>query len=321
MKQEPSVDTASATEPVEPVMRARHVAAGLTVAYLILCYGYILLSSLLAAHWAQDLAHLQAYEQAKGLVFIVVTGLVFYMFSWRMLLRAEARERELLRSREALSRTERKALAGALACSIAHDLNNTLTVATASLDLMADGVPPDARSPEMRQLSRAMAEMGALASRLLDLGREGMPADFVTRDLAEVVRQAVAFARSHRVVKTCVIEVEAPDGVMLRVSARLVGQVILNLLINAAEATGNHGRIRVVVARGATGGGVLEVHDNGSGIPLEARDRLFTPFATTKPNGTGLGLLSVKVAAEQHGGGVSIGESPLGGALVRVTIA
>lgn len=302
-------------------MRARHVAAGLTVAYLILCYGYILLSSLLAAHWAQDLEHLQAYEQAKGLVFIVVTGLVFYTFAWRMLLRAEARERELLRSREALSRTEHKALAGAMACSIAHDLNNTLTVAGASVDLLADGVPTEARRPELRQLSRAIADMGALSTRLLNLGREGMPSDFSTRDLAEVVRQAVAFARSHRMVKGCVVEVEAPDGVPLRVSAILVGQLILNLLINAAEATGGRGRLRVVVARGETGGGVIEVHDNGSGIPVEARDRLFTPFATTKPHWTGLGLLSVKVAAEQHGGGVTIGESPLGGALLRVTFA
>ena len=98
----------------------------------------------------------------------------------------------------------------------------------------------------------------------------------------------------------------------------LLRQMMLNLLLNAAEATGGKGRIRVGLVN-SPAGYVLSVGDDGPGVPPEYRDRLFQPFFTTKPSGTGLGLLSVKAAAQAHGAAVDYAASELGGAdfLVR----
>jgi len=65
---------------------------------------------------------------------------------------------------------------------------------------------------------------------------------------------------------------------------------------------------------------IVEVHDDGPGVPLAQRSKIFAPFHTTKEVGSGLGLVSVKVCAEQHGGRVVVSESDLGGACFRVTL-
>ena len=96
--------------------------------------------------------------------------------------------------------------------------------------------------------------------------------------------------------------------------------MLLNLLLNASEATGGQGRVHLKIAE--SGESVsFEVHDNGPGIPAQVRDRVFDPFFTTKTEGHGLGLLSVQACAEAHGGMAEVGSSTeLGGALFRVLL-
>jgi two-component system NtrC family sensor kinase len=95
--------------------------------------------------------------------------------------------------------------------------------------------------------------------------------------------------------------------------------MLINLVLNAAEATGPGGRIDVRL----TGDGAearLEVHDDGPGIPEERRPGIFEAFETTKPDGTGLGLFSVQHIAEVHGGRAEALASELGGACFRVSL-
>jgi two-component system CitB family sensor kinase len=75
-----------------------------------------------------------------------------------------------------------------------------------------------------------------------------------------------------------------------------------------------------VRVRTEAGRAVIEVHDNGPGVPVERRADLFTSLATTKPDGNGLGLFSVKACANGLGGQVEVGDSPLGGALFRIRL-
>ena len=99
----------------------------------------------------------------------------------------------------------------------------------------------------------------------------------------------------------------------------LIDQVLINLLLNAADATGGQGHLEVrlrVVGDEAR----LEVHDDGKGLPEGMEAQLFQPFATTKPHGTGLGLVSVRECALAHGGRVEYARSPLGGAAFSVCL-
>jgi signal transduction histidine kinase len=104
-------------------------------------------------------------------------------------------------------------------------------------------------------------------------------------------------------------------------------QVFTNLVANAIEAAGTHGRIRIRIDRAEAGelhgaGAIVEVEDSGPGIPPESAKRLFQPFFTTKgADGTGLGLWVSMGIVQKHGGSISLIESSdpvLGGACIRV---
>jgi two-component system sensor histidine kinase HydH len=94
-------------------------------------------------------------------------------------------------------------------------------------------------------------------------------------------------------------------------------QVMVNLLLNAFEATPAGGTVRVsarVADAGDTGRVALVIEDSGGGIPPAAREQIFEPFFTTKAQGSGLGLSIVHSVVAQHGGSISVGQSRFGGA-------
>jgi signal transduction histidine kinase len=104
------------------------------------------------------------------------------------------------------------------------------------------------------------------------------------------------------------------DGQRLR-------RVFSNVISNAIEATQHRPDARVEVALyPREGHAVVEVTDNGEGMPVEARDKVFLPFFTTKPTGTGLGLVIVKKIMDLHGGQIEIDSMPGGGTSVRLVI-
>ena len=99
----------------------------------------------------------------------------------------------------------------------------------------------------------------------------------------------------------------------------MLSMMLLNLILTAADATRGRGRIDVSLRRGDSEV-VLEVNDDGPGVPAERRGTIFDAFYSSKAHGTGLGLLTVKVSAEEHGGLVAVDDSELGGARFRVSL-
>jgi signal transduction histidine kinase len=95
--------------------------------------------------------------------------------------------------------------------------------------------------------------------------------------------------------------------------------VLLNLLINGAQAMGGHGRIRISSCSGADFC-ELSVADDGPGIPPELRERVFEPFFTTKHRGTGLGLSIARRVMEAHGGGIRLECPEPGGTTVTLSL-
>ena len=129
-------------------------------------------------------------------------------------------------------------------------------------------------------------------------------------------------ARAERVESTQVAETlrhRGAESLPFATQPLLVHRIVSNLLVNAGEAKGGRGVIEVVVdERGDKV--VLEVHDDGPGVPPERRAGLFDAPTSTKAQGSGLGLFSVRACVQGLGGTVAVGESPLGGACFRVEL-
>lgn len=300
------------------VMRSVSYAAALALAYITLAATYIAVSGALAADTAQDLDELRRVELVKGVAFVAVTGGALFGLSLGMFLRLERSARSLAQAREALLAADRRATPGLLAASIAHDFNNALAVVTAGVDELR-GLPLDATSQEILADVAAATRRGTeLARRLSRAGQGSAAGEPRHTDVAAVAREAIELLRLHRKAGGRTLRVAAPQPVEILAHPVLVHQLVTNLVLNALDAVSDNGTVIVRVA-GTDDGAVVEVHDDGHGIPLGERPRLFDPFYTTKPDGTGLGLVSVRTCAELHGGSVDVADSvELGGACFRV---
>jgi two-component system sensor histidine kinase HydH len=301
-------------------VRPGRFAALLAGAYVILCGLYISVSSRLAARTSETVGELERLEVVKGTVFVIVTGVGLFFLAWSLVRRISQQDTKLAKQRAQLVAWERRSAAATFAASAAHDINNVLTVAGGHVHRIAGASALGPREKEStKRLESAILEISKLADDLLRLGRLGAGGRVETVDLRHVVQESVEFARNHRRVRHCEIVLDAPTSVMVHVDTSTVVQALLNLVINAADAAGPGGHITVrVTQRGEQA--VVEVHDDGPGVPAAQRDKIFEPFHTTKEAGSGLGLVSVKVCAEQHRGRVEVGDSELGGACFRLVL-
>lgn len=300
-------------------LRAERIAAALALGYGLVAGLYIVFSGELARAMADGPEELATLERHKGLGFVVVTSaLLFFAARWAMR-RLLTEEEERARARELLLAAERRAMAGLFVSSLAHDANNLAMVAVGALDEVAREPKVDG---ELRELARsgrdAVYRLTAFLGELKTMGRGDGARQLV--DVATAARRVVELLHGHAHVKRATVTVAAAEALPWPVHRGLLDQALVNLVLNAAEATGGTGRVEV---RLAAAGDVLtlEVHDDGPGLDDALRARLFEAFATTKEGGTGLGLLSVREAARAHGGDATYRRSEvLGGACFAVTL-
>lgn len=304
----------------EQVFRPVNVAALLSLAYLVLCSLYIWLSGLIAAGVSESIDELELIELIKGLSFVFSTGIFFFGFAWYLLRRIARNEKELIKHRDALIISERRAIAGVFAASVAHDINNVLGAFHAGVDLLKESSDLDSTGRQLvKYMKQAADRITAMLKRLRLSEKEGLPGQLENADLGVVFRESVELARTHMRVRGCTFSVEAPQALMAVANPAIIDEMIINLVLNAADATEGTGTIEMLV-KAEEEHIVFEVHDNGPGIPKEKRKSIFDAFYTTKKKGSGFGLLSVKACAGVHRGKVEVAESHLGGACFRVTI-
>ena len=239
-------------------------------------------------------------------------------------------ESRALEARLALS--ERMASIGTLAAGVAHEINNPLAYVTASLERASVLLAGDSRpSPELITLVRDAREGADRIARIVRDIRNFARPDAAQRgpvDVIGAIERAVELVQSRlRLRAQLVLELgDVPPA--LADEARVV-QVLLNLLVNAIEALpdghADHHPIRVVAATVALDDGdrvVIEVHDDGPGIPADVVGRIFDPFFTTKPVGAGMGLglaLSHGIVTSL-GGDITVASEPVRGSVFRVVL-
>jgi two-component system, cell cycle sensor histidine kinase and response regulator CckA len=236
---------------------------------------------------------------------------------------------ERTRMQRQVDRAERLAALGRLAASVAHEINNPLSFSIEALRLATEA------------LASATPDSSARLGDLLVEAAEGMErVRLITRDLTafsradEEVRSpqdvGLALAAATKMVATRTsarARVELRLGPAATVDAdptRLI-QIFVNLVLNAADAMppGGAGGNRITISLRLEGAhAVVEVADNGPGVPATLRDRIFDPFFTTKPvgEGTGLGLFVTKNLVEALGGTIALEEAPGGGACFTIRL-
>jgi len=304
-------------------VRPLRMAALLAIVYLAFCSAYIWLSGVVAARESASVVELQHTELLKGLLFVATTSMLLFGLIFALLRRLAAQQRELEQHRDALTTAEVRATAGLMAASVAHDINNALTIAGADVEDLAK--PMELSELELRdatqRLAGALGEISTLARRLAAAGRDHTVRSMELLDVAAVVYDAVSFARRHRDLRGIDLRLEAETPIAVLGVPELVRRALVNLLLNASYAVAGRGRV-LVRLRPHPPGAVLEVHDDGPGVPPERRHSVFAPFTTTRPGGLGLGLLTVRACAEAHGGAVEVLPSEvLGGACFRLRLA
>jgi signal transduction histidine kinase len=204
-----------------------------------------------------------------------------------------------------------------LAATIAHDLRNPLTIVKGTAESLCRRQRTMAELAQHTEVIRRNVEKAdrTIAS-LIDLGRPraAAPRTSPAREVLSEVRDLVQLEARRRRLH---IEVNADRATTVQADRTLLAQALLNLVLNAMQATPDRGRIHLrarPVRRGGRQLTALTVEDRGHGLAPAARDRLFTPFFTTKPGGTGLGLSSCRRIATELGGRLDLFPRLRGGA-------
>lgn len=225
-----------------------------------------------------------------------------------------------MRRMEALvQRNERLAALGSVAAGLAHEVRNPLASMSGSVELLKGMLAHDADEGRLLDIVLREAErLDRLLTDFLHFARP-TPPEFEEVDLEALVRDSVAVLRHDPNLSECVLEVGVETGLRLRCDPGQLRQVLMNLVLNAAQATDGRGHIRI---EGRTAGdeGLLVVSDDGPGLAPEVQGRIFDPFFTTKEQGTGLGLSLVHRMVEAHGGRVDVESEPGAGSRFIVVL-
>ncbi|MGQ0720538.1 MAG: two-component regulator propeller domain-containing protein [Candidatus Eiseniibacteriota bacterium] len=274
---------------------------------------------------------LVSHPAVRAVVAAAVLGLLFLVSRFYAVRRqgrvleklVRERTEELRRTERELAKTQRLESLGVLAGGIAHDFNNLLQVILGGASLLEVsrevGEKPRGLAREVRIAAKRAR---ALTQQLLTFSTGGGPRRRPA-PLGDVVRDAVGFTLAGSSVRA---ELDlATDLRLVEIDPEQITRVLDNLLLNARQAMTAGGAVRVRAANvneaPALPDGrwvLLEIADEGPGIPAKDLDFVFDPFFSTRPGGTGLGLAVAHSVIEKHGGRITVESAPDAGATFRI---
>jgi signal transduction histidine kinase/ligand-binding sensor domain-containing protein len=229
-----------------------------------------------------------------------------------------AQQEEARRIQAHLEAGRRLEILGRLAGGVAHDFNNLMTVFAVHAELLSKSPDRGVRA-DARTMLDAAARGKQITRQLLGLGHRQTEGPVEVLDLGEAVAQIMPLLR--RLIRDDILlETDLSPGAYVRMDAGLVHQILTNLVLNGRDAITDAGRIEVRVA--LDGDHVwLSVTDDGSGMSADIARRVLEPYFTTKgAAGTGLGLPTALVAAQEAGGTLEFDSAPGAGTAVRVRL-
>jgi two-component system NtrC family sensor kinase len=222
--------------------------------------------------------------------------------------KVEERTAELKRMQAQMIQSEKMVAVGKLAAGVAHEINNPLTGVLTNSSLMLEDLADDHPWREdIQTIVNETLRCRKIVKGLLDFSRQTRPQRTLL-DLNQVVEDTLALVRNQTVFRNTKIVYELdPHLPTVLADADQMRQVVLNIVLNAAEAMVQGGELRLASLSNVAKKAVeLRISDTGPGIPDEVRARIFEPFFTTKKTGTGLGLAVAYGIIERHHGEIRI---------------
>ncbi len=194
---------------------------------------------------------------------------------------------------------------GRMAATLAHEIRNPVASVAGALDLLEEENDPGEREQIVLMARDRLHQMSALLDDTLRMARplEGAPEPV---EMQELIESAVFGFRMDPRFENIEMHADLPkEPILVRAHPESLRRALTNLLLNAAQAQDSGGRIDITLAR-SPHQVTLRVHDRGPGIPEDKREKVFSPFYTTKAEGTGLGLAYVRRAVLAPGGSIEL---------------
>jgi signal transduction histidine kinase len=236
--------------------------------------------------------------------------------------RLHAEKRELARRAQT---SEKLAAVGTMTAGLSHEIRNPLNAAALQLQVLErrlQRLPAGERGPLLEPLSLVKDEIRRLDHILEDFLSFARPREFVPRpvDLRAVVARVLDLLEGEAERRGVAVERDLEEVPEVAGEEERIRQVLVNLALNALDASPRGGTLRVACYREAAGSegdqgwSTVAVDDTGPGVEPAVRERIFEPFFTTKARGSGLGLSIVHAIVAQHGGSIAVEDAPGGGA-------
>jgi two-component system NtrC family sensor kinase len=223
-----------------------------------------------------------------------------------------------------LERADRLASIGEMAAGIAHEIKNPLAGISAAVTIIRDDIPADdPRGTILGEVLQQVQRLDKTVNDLLFFGKPSLP-ELSCIDINEILDSTCKFASQHRGVVNIEKRINlAPDLPTVYADGKQMQQVFLNLLLNAFQAMPEGGTLAVTTGRLVRDGReyvTIEVADSGPGIPPQILEKIFTPFYTTKAQGTGLGLPICCKLIKLHKGYIHVTSDNLHGTVFTIEL-
>jgi two-component system sensor histidine kinase HydH len=263
----------------------------------------------------QDMAH--HLDRDMGSVSVVADGdLENLEKQMKYIVQKVEQAAQLLREQQGkLLRTEQLSQVGQLAAGVAHEIRNPLT----GIKMLVEAAlrPQATRflsAEDLQIIHREVKRLEQTVQSFLDFARLPQPQK-APCDLRAIIAQARELVQGRAAKQEIRIEVVTPpEPVVAWIDASQLTTVLVNLFLNALDVLKSQGLLEVRLAAPDEASITLKVLDSGPGIPPEIMERIFSPFATNKPHGTGIGLYVSARIMEEHGGSITASNRPEGGA-------
>jgi len=214
-----------------------------------------------------------------------------------------------------MERVDRLASVGEMAAGLAHEIKNPLAGISGAISVLSDDYPEgDQRREIMMQIQTQIGRLDKTVNDLLYFGKPGSP-EFLFTDINDLLKQTLLFVAQHPESKNITrVDEMMRDLPPVWIDRKQIQQVVLNIALNAVQAMTDGGMLTVETDRFGNDRKDwvrIRISDTGPGISPEIRAKIFTPFFTTKTQGTGLGLPICRQLMEHNGGSLSV-ESEFG---------
>jgi len=219
-----------------------------------------------------------------------------------------------------LERSQKLSMVGRMAASVAHEIKNPLASIKGAVEILRDNTTSETVKDEFAEIvSKEIKRIDRTIGEFLEFARP-RETRLEKLNLSQALRSSLKQIETHAAKNKIELRSDIEEDVIIRGDEEKMHQVVLNLLLNAMEASEPGAVVNVTLSHNSSGTVRLVISDNGKGIEETELERVFEPFYTTKSSGTGLGLTVVKSIIEKHQGEITLDSTAGKGTTVTVSL-